>query len=230
MAGDDVEPSPRTDAERGARLVRRLGAWAGLVGPTLFVATFTIEGWLRPGYSAIAMFVSALSLGSRGWTQVLNFVIVGLSFLAFARAVAAQFPAGTASRAAPILLGIIGLSLIGSGPFVMDAAGMLFPEMTLHGQVHHLLGAVVFSLGPASAFVLFRRFRREPDWRAMARWTLMAAIIMTAAVVLLKVATLRPPASPNALTAWVGLIQRVALVTLMGWVASVGTAMLRRSR
>jgi hypothetical protein len=193
------------------------------------VVTFTIEGWLRPDYSATAMFVSALSLGSGGWIQVLNFVIVGLSFLAFARGVAARLPTGTASRAAPILLGIIGLSLIGSGPFVMDPAGTQFPQMSLHGQVHQLLGALVFSLGPASAFVLFRRFRGEPGWRRVAGWTFAAGIVMTAAVVLLKLATLPPPASPNALTAWVGLIQRVAIVALMSWVASVGVRMLRRT-
>jgi len=189
--------------------------------------TFTIEGWLRPGYSAASMFVSALSLGSSGSIQVLNFGVVGLSFLAFARGLAAQLPAGTASRAAPILLGVIGVSLAGSGPFVMDPAGTPFSEMTLHGQVHQLLGALVFSLGPASAFVLFRRFRSEPAWRAIARWTLAAGIVMTIAVVLLKVATLPPPASPNILTGWVGAIQRVALVALMGWVAGVGVAMLR---
>ncbi|HEX7604762.1 MAG TPA: DUF998 domain-containing protein, partial [Polyangiaceae bacterium] len=205
MAGVNVEPSPRTDAERDARLARRLGAWAGFVGPCLFVATFTVEGWLRPGYSATAMFVSALSLGSRGWVQIVNFITVGLSFLAFARGVAAQFATGTASRAAPILLGIIGLSLIGSGPFVMDAVGTQFPEMSFHGQLHQLLGASVFSLGPVSAFVLFRRFRADPSWRPMAGWTFAAGIVITAAVVLLKLATLPPPASPNVLTAWVGL-------------------------
>jgi hypothetical protein len=61
----------------------------------------------------------------------------------------------------------------------------------------------------------------------MARWTLAAGIIMTVAVVLLKLATLPPRAPPNALTAGAGLIQRGALITLMAWVVSVGVAMLR---
>jgi hypothetical protein len=176
------------------------------------------------------MFVSALSLGPRGWIQVVNFVLVGLSFLALARGLAAQFPTGTASRAAPILFAIIGISLIGSGPLVMDPVGTRSPEMSLHGQAHQLLGARVFSLGPASAIVLFRRFRRDDGWRRMAAWTLFAAVLMMVAVVLLKLATLPPPASPNALTPWVGVIQRVALVTLMAWVTSVGVRMLTRER
>lgn len=230
MIGDRAEVSGGTGfPEERTRLVRRLGAWAGIVGPIIFVVIFTVEGCLRPGYEPTAMFVSALSLGSLGWIQILNFVVVGLSFLAFARGMAAQFSTGTASRAAPILFAIIGLSLVGSGPFVMDPAGTPFPDMSLHGQVHQLLGALVFLLGPASSFVLFRRFRVEPGWRALGRWSLAAGITMAAAVVLLKLATLPAPSSPNALSAWVGLIQRVAIVTLMSWVASVGVSMLRRS-
>ena len=72
------------DSSHHTRLAR-LGAWAGILGPTLFVVTFTVEGCLRPGYASARMFVSALSLGPRGWIQVLNFVVVGLSFLALAR-------------------------------------------------------------------------------------------------------------------------------------------------
>jgi hypothetical protein len=91
MTDGDLESSAGTDGER---LVRRLGAWAAIVGPTVFVVTFTVEGWLRPDYNAAAMFVSALSLGSSGWIQVLNFVVVGLSFLAFARGVSVGRPSG----------------------------------------------------------------------------------------------------------------------------------------
>jgi Protein of unknown function (DUF998) len=54
---------------------RWLGAIAGRIGPLLFVATFTIAGWLRPGYRAREMFVSELSLGSRGWIQIANFIV-----------------------------------------------------------------------------------------------------------------------------------------------------------
>jgi hypothetical protein len=31
----------------------RFAAWAGLIGPTLFVAIFTLEGWFRPGYAPL---------------------------------------------------------------------------------------------------------------------------------------------------------------------------------
>lgn len=213
----------------GTRTIRRLGGWAGVAGPSLFVLVFTVEGWLRPGYDSRRMFVSALSLGPRGWIQIVSFIICGTSFLLFARGVAAQFPDGKASRAGPILLAIVGCCLLGSGPFVMDAGTAPFPRMTLHSQVHHLLGAVVFSLGPASAFVFLRRFRSDPRWRSLWAWTLLAGIVMVVAVVLLKIATLPPPAPPNALSPWSGVIQRLLIVALMAWVAGFGGTMLRRT-
>ena len=54
-------------------------AWAGIIGPALFVGIFMLEGWVRPGYEPLKMYVSALSLGSRGWIQIVNFV--GFGFL-----------------------------------------------------------------------------------------------------------------------------------------------------
>ena len=55
-----------------------LSAWAGMLGPALFVAVFSIEGALRPGYNALSTYVSALSLGPRGWIQIANFYLFGL--------------------------------------------------------------------------------------------------------------------------------------------------------
>jgi hypothetical protein len=215
-------------AHRGEKW-RRAGGWAGFLGPTFFVLVFSVEGWLRLGYDARAMFVSALSIGPWGWVQIANFLVCGASFLLFARGAAAQFPDGQASRAGPILLAIIGVCLIGSGPFVMDPGTALFPQMTLHSRVHHLLGAVVFTLAPVSAFVFLRRFRTDPGWEALRGWTLFAGMVMVAAVVLLKVATLPPPAAPPALHAWMGLIQRLLIIPFMAWIATFGWTMVRRS-
>jgi hypothetical membrane protein len=45
---------------------RKLSAWAGIIGPVLFVLVFMTEGFLRPGYDWLKTFISALSLGPRG--------------------------------------------------------------------------------------------------------------------------------------------------------------------
>jgi len=197
---------------------REIGAWAGMIGSALFVLVFTIEGILRPGYDARSMFVSELSLGPRGWIQIINFLVTGVLFLLFAWGVAAEFHQGKASKAGPIILAIIGICLFFSGPFVMDPASTPRSEWSGHGIVHQLLGAVVFTLAPISTFVFLRRFRADPKWQPLQWWTLAVGIITVTAVVLLRVGPVQPPAAPNAFNAWSGLIQRALLVPFMAWI------------
>lgn len=196
---------------------RQLAAWAGMIGPALFVATFTIEGWLRPGYDARAMFVSELALGQRGWIQAANFIIYGLLFLIFTWGITAEFRDGKASKAGPILLTILGISLFASGLFAMDPPATLPEQTTLHGKLHGLFGALVFSLMPITCFVFLRRFRSDPRWQPLIWWTLAAGTISAIAVIVLSIGPTEPPAAPNELNQWNGFIQRSALIPFMIW-------------
>ena len=111
-----------------------------------------------------------------------------------------------------MLIQIIGLSLVASGPFRTDPSAM-FNQTTTHGIIHGLFGAVVFVLAPAGCFVFYRRFRSDPAWHPLAGWTLAAGIVLTLGIGLLKVSQL----SQTELFEWKGLIQRVILVTFMVW-------------
>ena len=70
-----------------------------MTAPVLFVAVFALEGRLCPGYHPSSMFVSELSLGPRGWIQIVNFLVTGALVFAFGCGLAARFRSGTASRA-----------------------------------------------------------------------------------------------------------------------------------
>ena len=187
-----------------------------MVGATLFIVVFLVEGWLRPGYSPISMFVSELSLGSRGWVQITSFVVTGALIVVFGRGLAVALRGGAAAVAGPLLLTLIGVALMVSGPFIADPSTM-FDQHSVHGIIHGLFGAVVFSLAPASCLVLYRRFRRDPAWRGLATWTLVVGVTLIVEVVLLKVA--EQPTS--ALFAWKGLVQRVILISFFGWLFTV---------
>lgn len=196
---------------------RQLSAWAGMFGSALFVAVFTLEGWLRPGYDAKTMFISELSLGPRGWIQIANFIVLGILFLIFARGVAAEFREGKASRFGPLLLTIIGFSFLVSGPLVMDPRSTPLDQVTLHGILHGVFGALVFSLSPVACFVFLRRFRADPKWRLVISWTFAAALVTTVAVLLLTVAT-KLSTPPQVLTDWLGVIQRALIIPFLVWV------------
>jgi hypothetical protein len=208
---------------------RQLAAWAGMIGPTLFVAIFTLEGWLRPGYDPLGMFVSELSLGPRGWIQIVNFVVFGVLFFVFTRGVAAEFQEGKASRAGPILLTIIAISFLVSGPFVMDPVTIPPDQMSWHGKLHSFFGALVFSLSPVSCFVFLHRFREDPKWRSLQWWTLAAGTIIAASVVVMSIGPTQPPAAPNVFNEWVGVIQRTAIVTYLSWLFTFALGLRRRS-
>ena len=196
---------------------RVLAGWAGMIGSALFVLVFTMEGWLRPGYDWRSTFISELSIGPRGWIQILNFIILGTLFLVFTWGVAAEFCEGKASKAGPLLLAIIGFGFLISGPLVTDLAATPRDQMSLHGIFHGIFGALVFSLAPVSCFVFWRRFREDPSWKHLQGWTLTVGIITTAAVVLLSAAT-KTAVMPNALTPWNGLIQRTVIVPYLIWI------------
>lgn len=208
---------------------RQLVAWAGVIGPALFVAIFTLEGWLRPGYEPLKMYVSELSLGPRSWIQIVNFVLFGLLFLVFTRGVAAEFQSGKASRGGVVLLTIIALCYLVSGPFVMDPASTPRNQMTLHGTLHGIFGGIVFSLMPIGCFVFLRRFREDPKWQFLQWWTLALGTISAAAVVLLTVAT-KLPDTQNVFNEWLGLIQRTAIVPFMIWLFLFALGLLRQSK
>lgn len=90
--------------------------WCGVVGAVLFIVVASVEGALRPGYRPAYHPVSALSLGGRGWVQIVSFVATGLLVTAFAVGVHRVTDAVVGAT----LVGAFGLALIASGVFSMD--------------------------------------------------------------------------------------------------------------
>ena len=207
---------------------RRLAIWAGMIAPILFVSVFMLEGWLRPGYQPLSTFVSALSLGPRGWIQMANFMVFGGLFLVFTRAVAAEFETGKASRGGLILLTIIATCYLLSGPFVMDPTGTPLSQATVHGTLHGIFGAIVFTLMPISCFVYFRRFHSDPRWNSIQWWTFGLGTLSAVGVILLTAAT-KIPGQNNLFTPWLGLIQRTAIVPFMLWLFIFALGMHKRT-
>ncbi len=207
----------------------QLTVWAGILAPILFVGIFTVEGLLRPGYSAFSMYISALSLGSRGWIQIVNFILFGLLLLVFSLGIAVRFPAGKTPRAAIVLLIIIAALILLSGPFVMDPAGTLQDRMTLHGTVHGIFGGLVFVLMPISIFTLLRSFRADHKWHNLYGWTLAIGIFDALAVLVFTIAS-KAPSLVSIFSPWIGLIQRTALIPFMIWLFIFAITVLKRIR
>lgn len=87
----------------------------GAAAGPLFIAVFFIEGALRPGYSAMRQAVSALSVGTRGWIQQGNFIVVGLLLLAYAFGLRLALQPYGASFWESFLVATYAVGLIGAG-------------------------------------------------------------------------------------------------------------------
>jgi hypothetical protein len=202
----------------------KLAALAGMIAPAFFVAVFTLEGWLRPGYDALSMFISALSLGPRGWIQISNFILLGVLLLVFTRGLALEFKGVKTARGGIVLLTIIACLFLASGPFVMDPSTGTAASTTIHGLLHGIFGGIVFLLMPIIPFTFLRTFKNDPKWRSFQGWTLAFAIFLTVACLFFTV-TSKSPDLQVTFAGWFGVIQRTALVPFMIWVFLFGLRM-----
>ena len=202
-------------------------ALAGILGSALFVIVFTVEGFLRPGYNTLSTYVSALSLGSRGWVQISNFIVSGVLMLVFSRGVAIAFRKEKRPQPGPVLLGIVSAGMFLSGPFVMDPMGTLPAQATAHGLVHSILGGIVFLLMPVSVLVCYRRLCTEPRWQTFGKWTLITGILLALTLTIFTCAT-KIPALQIVCCPWFGLLQRFVLIPFMFWVFTFAVALYRK--
>jgi hypothetical protein len=199
---------------------------AGVIAPAIFVFVFTIEGLLRADYSAIAMHVSALSLGARGWIQIINFLIFGSLLGVFAFYLLAEHRAQKESKAGPIILLISAVCFFLSGPFVMDPMETARENMTTHGLIHGILGGIVFVLMPVTCFVFYKVLKGTEGMKGFAQWTLIAGVVIAVAMVMFTLASKVPNLHTQFLP-YQGLLQRAEIVPYMVWVLTFAWKKLR---
>jgi hypothetical membrane protein len=209
---------------------RRLLA-SGVIGPTLFVLAFLIEGAIRPAYDPGRVFVSMLSLGDQGWVQVANFLVSGALIVAFAIGLRRVMRWGPGCRWGPILVGGVGFGLVIAGIFAGDP-GMGYPPGTPPGPVQssswhasvHFIGAIFVFVGlPIASFVFARRFQsdRDPVW---ALYSLASGLGMF--VVFIAASADANGGDPAGVAGW---LQRASIVIGFAWIVLLARRFMRES-
>jgi hypothetical membrane protein len=216
-------------------LTTRLLIACGAIGPLLFILVFLIESAIRPNYSAWHNFVSDLSEGNQGWTQVASFLLCGICVICFALGLRQVFRSGKGAIWGPLLLGIFGISLLISGLFVTDPslgyypAGTSSSTQTLHGMIHGANAPLAFGSLTIAMFVLARRFASDPAWRRWALYSLVAGLLFVGSFIACLVTAVLDQKGilPNSPT---GLLERLAIIIGWGWIALLALQILRQMR
>jgi hypothetical protein len=196
--------------------ISSISVYCGLIAPILFVLIFTIEGLLRENYSAMKNFISELSLGSRGWIQISNFLIFGVLFFVFSMGLLQEFRKRKLSSTGPILFLILACCYFFSGPFITDPGTIYTQQKSVHGIIHGVLGATVFLLMTISSWTFLKLFKKEKAFKSLKNVTLLFAILLTLSLIAFTYAT-KVPTSQNNFPNRTGLFQRLALIPFMVW-------------
>jgi len=207
------------------RLANRLLLRCGAIGPLLFVVVFLIEGATRPDYNAWRTTISTLSLGNRGWIQIVNFCLFGLLTLCFAIGLRRVLRTGPGSAWGPILLFIVGLGLITAGPFVTDPILGYPPGLpsngpaSPHGTIHNIASLIVFIALPAACFVMGRRFARDPAWRGWALYSIATGVLVLVFVAWFFASVGAATHAPEGGAAPAGLLERLFSIIGCCWLS-----------
>jgi hypothetical protein len=231
MSGIQTLVAAATPARPPHRLNRLLRA--GLVAGPLFVAVFLVEPAFHDGYDPLRHPVSSLSLGPGGWVQVVNFFVAGLLCLAFAAGLHRALRPGPGAAAAPLLLAVWAVGLLGAGAFVTDPVSG-YPRgtpptpdpPTWHGQLHDLAFSLPgFAAFAAAMFVLgYAYARRRAPW-----WATLSMTSGAAFVALFALTTLGFAQHPHLVGA-AGLLQRLTVGVGWLWLTLVAAREIRADR
>lgn len=185
-----------------------------------FLATVA-GGLVTPGYSHLSDAISELtsSYAPHRFLLAIGFAVYNLALVVLVIGLWRSGAAARSVRSAYLLLlvaAVAGLLMI--GPFPQDMTGA---SATFAGGVHLMLAALASAAVFAAAVLLGIGWRHDPRWRALARPTFAAAgaLAVSAPVGFALVG----PGTP-----YFGLVERVVIGVILGWLCVVAVHALRR--
>ena len=211
----------------------RRWAAASVLGPVLFVVGFTVLGVDRAGYDPMRHFVSLLSLTGDGWPKSANCGASGLLIVLGAIGLRSALIEGPGYRVIPIAVGLTGIALVVAGLVPTDPVQGYPPGTPLempdsispNALVHVSAALVLFAALTVAGVVGARRFQVRGQ-SGLAAYSLASAIV----VLISNAVTSTPPGTISPVAPIAGLLQRIALIAGLGWVAWFSLRTLRSRR
>ncbi|MEV5411946.1 DUF998 domain-containing protein [Thermopolyspora sp. NPDC052614] len=200
----------------------------GLIAGPLFLAVLLVLGATREGYDALRHPGSSLAIGDLGWTQAVNFVVVGVLTLAFAVGVRRVLrPVG--GLWGPLLIGVWAVHFILAGVFTSDPVSGYPPgtpdvpvRPTLGGAIHDA-AAVPGFVSLAAACLVFAWWFAVRGERGWAVYSGLSGVAFGIGLVLSSVGF----AQVAGLVEIAGLLQRGTAAIGFAWLSLLAVRLLR---
>lgn len=214
-----VQDSPTASVHAPDRLTTWL-ALGGVIGPVLYVVSFTIAGLLRAGYSPIHQAVSDLGVGPNAWlldaAGVLNWLLLTAWVIAFLRCTDTALTA----RLRWLCAVLVALPPLGYG------VASIFTEAPATLMVHWIVGANLGLLVPPAAFAVTGiALRRQNPWRGWGNYSLAASVATL--VIVAGTFWVFQPGTPVAPARLGGLMERIAITEILAWYVIAGWRLAR---
>ncbi len=210
-----------------------------ILGQLVWLAFVIFGGLFEPGYSEIRDAVSFLGADTAAQPWIFNTVvaIVGLSAIALAAALLLDGPGGWRGRFGPLLIALTGLAQILDGfPFPADCrrtidagcearelVGAVSWQHTAHGWIY-FVGASALLL---SVFALAWRFHGDRRWRfGESPWAGADRLALGLGILAIGFFAGLFFLTGNGTEDHYGVVQRLALLGGMAWIAMLALALL----
>ena len=201
----------------------------GLVGPAAFTAAWVVSTSRQPRYTIAHEHISGLAApdARTPGTMVAGFVALGVSTVAFARALEARLGGPRRSGPGPLLLGLSGVAALAAGIFRRDRMSNTPPpdlpdaHPSVANDLHDLSSVVAQAAGVLGLVALARRLR---DDTSLHRWSPAVAGVAVANAALMSWFA-RDVTRPGN-----GIVQRVGVSLPLGLMASLALRLLREER
>ncbi len=221
---NDFNPSSAATSRKRS-LALRLCIWAGVIGPILFVFVFSLDGFLKPSYSAMSQPISYLEVGSNGWIQSANFIVLGLLLILFAL--------GFSQRMDPLikqlpllastaLLLLVGLAFANDGVFIPAAPGE--SQNAVHAVLHTTGFEVIFFSLPIACLIIGWQLRKTAVWHGYGWYSIITGLITVIPALFVLFSSFASPGTQT--PSFAGLINRIFVVEALAWYVVMGIRML----
>lgn len=202
--------------------MQRLMLAGGIAGPVLFSLAAIAFGVMRPGYDPVDQFISELGETGGPYAPLMNvigFMGGGAVMLLFAIALWRSLPRSALTTIGSLLVGVFAVNVVGAGIWSCDA-GCPTSNRSAEQQLHDLVSVIAFPALILGTLTWSIWFLRRPDWRAFGIFSLLTGV----SAIGLLVAMIASEATRES----TGLFQRLFLLVLFVWMASLSYRLLRR--